>query len=142
MAKTLGSLERQFCDIQGRLFELTLTKGLDSADFIAKFMNSKTCEYLDLPYDRLQWAGEEYVLVNLLEEATVAVGGEQYDRQVLFWAGYVYRYWSLREETPSREIYQLADAQRMKQCYLGFHTLDVPMAIGDLQEIARQEQQA
>jgi len=25
-------------------------------------MDSNTCAFLDLPYDRLQWAGEEYIM--------------------------------------------------------------------------------
>jgi hypothetical protein len=139
---TLDGFERQLCDIQGRLFELSLKHGLDSADFIEKYMNSITCEYLDMPYDRLQWAGEEYVLDNLLDEVSITSGGEQYDRETMFWIGYVYRCWHLMYGVPSREIYTIADARRMNACYLGFHTLDAAMAIEDLIEIARQERNA
>ena len=140
MANTIGNFERQLCDIQGRLFELSLEKGLDSADFIKKFMNSKTCEYLDLPYDRLQWAGEEYILDNLLFEIDVtAAADKQYSREVMFWMGYVYRYWHLQDSESSSNIFKKADAGLMNQCYLGFHSLDVPMAIADLKEISCQE---
>jgi hypothetical protein len=142
MKTTLDSIERQLCDIQGRLFELSLKSGLDSEDFIEKYMRSETCEYIDMPYDRLQWAGEEYILDNLLDEAAIASGGEQYDREVMFWIGYIYRYWHLTHGTPSREIYALADARRMNSCYFGFHTLDAAMAVEDLMEIVRQEQNA
>ena len=139
MVKTLSGFERQLCDIQGRLFELSLKKGLNSEDFIRKFMNSKTCEFLDMPYDRLQWAGEEYILENLLDETAIESGGEQYSKESLFWIGYVYRYWHLLTGESSREIYAQADAKRMDECYLGFHTLDVAMAIEDLKEIYRQK---
>lgn len=139
MIKTLSGFERQLCDIQGRLFEHSLTKGLDSTDFIEKFMNSKTCEYLDMPYDRLQWAGEEYILENLLEETHVRPIGERFDKEELFWVGYVYRYWHLLTGESGRKIYTQAKARRMKDCYLGFHTLDVAMAIEDIKEIYRQE---
>jgi len=139
MEKTLGGFERQLCDIQGRMFELSLTKELDSAAFIETFMMSKTCEFLDMPYDRLQWAGEEYIMENLLEEASVETGRMQYDKEIMFWIGYTYRYWQLLTGESSREIYIQADAKRMNECYLGFHTLDVAMAIEDLKEIHRQE---
>jgi len=139
MPKTLSGFERQLCDIQGRLFERSLEKGLDSADFIAKFMNSKTCEFLDMPYDRLQWAGEEYILENLLDETAVKAAGTIFGKEELFWAGYVYRYWHLLTSESSREIYEQADAKKMNDCYLGFHALDVAMAIEDLKEINRQE---
>lgn len=56
------SLEkRQLCDIQGRLFELALKEGYDCPGFIESFMNSRAAEALDDTYDRLQWAGEEYI---------------------------------------------------------------------------------
>ena len=59
--------KRQLCDIQGRLFELALAAGLDCPSFIESFMNSKTAD-LDDVYDRLQWAGEEYILDELNDE--------------------------------------------------------------------------
>ena len=138
MKKTLNGFERQLCDIQGRLFERSIDKGLDSIDFINKFMDSKTCEYLDMPYDRLQWAGEEYILENLLEETVVQSAGEQFRKEEMFWAGYVYRYWHLLTGESSRRILIQADAELMKDSYLGFHALDIIMVIEDLKEIYRQ----
>lgn len=138
MGKILNRFERQLCDIQGRLFERSLKKGLDSLDFVEKFMNSETCEFIDMPYDRLQWAGEEYILENLLDESAIRPAGELYDIEEMFWTGYVYRYWHLLTGESSRAIYAQAGAQRMKECYLGFHVLDVVMAIEDLKEIHRQ----
>jgi len=137
--RSLSSLERQLCDIQGRLFENSLKKELDSPDFIEKFMNSKTCEFLDMPYDRLQWAGEEYILEDLLDETDIMPFGERYGMEELFWTGYIYRYWHYLTGESGREIYAQAKADRMYECYPGFHTLDAAMAIEDLKEIHRQE---
>lgn len=60
--------KRQLCDIQGRLFELALKAGLDCPAFIDAFMNSKAAAALDDVYERLQWAGEEYILEELNDE--------------------------------------------------------------------------
>ena len=139
MNKILNGFERQLCDIQGRLFERSLIKGLDSKDFIDKFMKSKTCEHLDMPYDRLQWAGEEYIMEDLLEETPILQAGERFNKEELFWAGYVYRYWHLLTGESGKEIYIQAKADRIKECYPGFHTLDTVMAIEDLKEIYAQE---
>ena len=141
MTKTLNGFQRQLCHIQGRLFERSLKKGRESMDFIEKFMRSTTCNYLDMPFDRLQWAGEEYILENLLEEVSVRSDGEKYSKEEMFWIGYVYRYWHLLTGESSREIYAQANAERMKMCYPGFHALDVQMAIDNLKEINRQERQ-
>ena len=138
MIKNLSGFERRLCDIQGRLFERSLLMNLDSPDFIGKFMTSKTCEFFDLPYDRLQWAGEEYIMDNLLDEVMVKPAGVKFGKEELFWIGYIYRYWHYLENENSSRIYQQAPSQLMQDCYPGFHTLDIAMAIDDLKEIQRQ----
>lgn len=133
------SLEkRQLCDIQGRLFELALKNRFCSPVFIEAFMNSRAAAALDDTYDRLQWAGEEYILEELVEEVGgITTDGEFFSREIMYWAGYVYRYWHYYTGENSSEIYKMADAKRMKESWLGFHSLDVEMAIDDLREIYR-----
>lgn len=135
------SLEkRQLCDIQGRLFELALRSGLDSPSFIESFMNSKAAAALDDVYDRLQWAGEEYILEELEDEVCgLKKAGETYSAEVMYWTGYTYRYWHYYTNECSREIYKIADARTMRECWPGFHTFDVEMAIDDLNELYRQK---
>ncbi|MDE5866620.1 MAG: hypothetical protein K2H31_08490 [Lachnospiraceae bacterium] len=135
------SLEkRQLCDIQGRLFELALKNGYDCPVFIETFMNSQTAAALDDVYDRLQWAGEEYILEELNEEAGgLQKAGATYSAEVMYWAGYTYRYWHYYTNQNSNEIYKIADAKMMNESWLGFHTFDVEMAIDDLTEIYRQK---
>ncbi len=136
----LASLERQLCDIQGRLFELALKNGYDCPEFIKIFMNSRSAAALDDIYDRLQWAGEEYILEELDEESGgLKKAGVVYHREVMYWAGYIYRYWHYYTRESSQEIYKIADARTMNDCWLGFHTLDVEMAVDDLKEIYRQK---
>lgn len=130
----------QLCDIQGRLFELALRDGFDCPAFIEAFMNSRTAACLDDVYDRLQWAGEEYILEELDDEVKgLKKAGAIFDNEVMYWAGYTYRYWHYYTGEASNEIYKIADAKTMDECWLGFHTLDVEMAVDDLKEIYRQK---
>lgn len=132
--------KRQLCDIQGRLFELALNSGYDCPAFIEFFMNSHAAAALDDTYDRLQWAGEEYILEELNEKAGgLKMAGETYPIEVMYWTGYTYRYWHYYTNENSRIIYKTADAKSMNECWLGFHTLDVEMAIDNLKEICRQK---
>ena len=139
MVQTLDNFQRQLCDIQGRLFELSLKKELDSAEFIEKFMNSNTCEFFDLPYDRLQWAGEEYILETLLDEVNISKKGKTFTIEEMYWIGYLYRYWHFYTKESSRDIYAQADSELMRSSYLGFHTLDATVAIENFKEIHRQK---
>lgn len=128
--------QRQLCDIQGRLFELALKNGYDCPAFIETFMNSQTAACLDDSYDRLHWAGEEYILEELDEEAHgLKKAGVTYTDEVMYWIGYTYRYWHYYTGKSSRDIYEIASAKTMNECWLGFHTLDTEMAIDNLREI-------
>ena len=132
--------KRQLCDIQGRLFELAQKNGLDCRLFIEAFMNSKAAAALDDTYDRLQWAGEEYILEELDDEmGGLKKAGSIYSLETMYWTGYTYRYWHYCTNECSRRIYQIADAQTMNECWPGFHTLDVEMAIDNLKEIYMQK---
>lgn len=132
--------KRQLCDIQGRLFELAQKNGYDCPSFINDFMNSHAAAALDDVYDRLQWAGEEYIFEELDEEVHgLKKAGTTYTTEVMYWAGYTYRYWHYYTNEFSCEIYKIADARTMNDCWPGFHTFDVEMAIDDLIELHRQK---
>ena len=131
----LNTQQFQLCDIQGRLFELALKNGYDCKEFIEVFMNSKTAESLDKSYDRLQWAGEEYILEELNDEVGGLKKGTPYHNEIMYWTGYTYRYWHYYTGETSKEIYAVAPAETMASSYLGLHTLDVKMAIDRLKDI-------
>lgn len=138
--ESLTRQQRQLCDIQGRLFELAFKNKYDCPAFIEVFMNSRTAASLDDIYDRLQWAGEEYILEELIDEAhDLEKTGTAYTADVMYWIGYTYRYWHYYTKESSHDIYKIADAKTMNECWLGFHTLDVEMAIENLQEIHAQK---
>ena len=121
----MNEIQLKLCDIQGRLFELSVDRQLGSASFIKTFMNSETAKALDSTYNRMQWAGEEY----LLEEVMEATGdkltekGEVYSKDVIYWIGYIYRYWHYYTEESSKVIYKQAPVETMKRNYLMFHTM-------------------
>ena len=132
----MDSIQLKLCDIQGRLFERSCDYA--SEGFIRAFMNSEVAEHLDSPYNKLQWMGEEYLLEELEDEKDLSVSGEKYDSDVLYWIGYLYRYWACSRKESSRKIYRYAPAKTMKRNYMAFHTLDPEIAIDDLIEIWSQ----
>ena len=136
----MDSIQLKLCDIQGRLFEGSTAYA--SEDFIRDFMNSEVAEHLDSPYNKLQWMGEEYLLDELADEKTLSTDGEKYSPEVLYWIGYLYRYWACTRGEKSRRIYRQAPAKTMKRNYMAFHTFDPDVAIDDLIEIHRQRQKA
>ena len=138
----MNGLQLKLCDIQGRLFELSGEKGYDSVTFIKAFMTSEVAKGLDSKFNRMQWAGEEYLLAELADTAELTVGGTVYDKEVLYWSGYLYRFWHFTTNENSKEIYKQASAETMRRNWLIFHTLAPEAAIEDLKEIYRQKNES
>ncbi len=137
----MDELSLKLCDIQGRLFELSGKQSIPSAAFIRFFMASRTAKDLDSTYNRAQWMGEEY----LLEEVKDAAGeglsgpGDVFPKDVLYWIGYVYRYWHFYTGEESAKILRQAPVATMRRNYAMFHTMDPSLAIEDLKEIGGQK---
>lgn len=136
----MNEIQLKLCDIQGRLFELSVDRQLASTSFIKIFMNSETAKALDSTYNRMQWAGEEYLIEEVLEAAGDRLDetGEVYSKNVIYWIGYIYRYWHYYTEESSKVIYKQAPVETMKRNYLMFHTMAPEVAIEDLKEIYKQ----
>ena len=137
----MDELQLKLCDIQGRLFELSGEKKLPSAAFIKAFMTSETAKELDSRYNRMQWMGEEYLLEEIISSAgdILSDTGEVYQKEVLYWIGYIYRYWHYYTGESSARIIRQAPAATMKRNYMMFHTMDPVLAIENLKEIHNQK---
>lgn len=138
----MNEIQLKLCDIQGRLFELSAEKKYDSAAFIKAFMTSDTAKALDSAYNRMQWAGEEYLLEEVAANAgdALAVDSEIFSKDILYWIGYIYRYWHYYSGEDSAKVYRQAPVETMKRNYMIFHTMDPVLAIEDLKEIHNQRQ--
>ena len=137
----MDEIALKLCDIQGRLFELSANQKYDNIKFIRVFMNSDVSRALDSKYNRMQWAGEEYLLEEVVDNAgnKVSVGGEVFSKDVLYWIGYIYRYWHYYSGEDSKKIYKQAAVEVMKRNYMMFHTMDPVLAIEDLKKIYNQK---
>ena len=91
----MNLIQMKLCDIQGRLFGLSADEGYGSTKFVKTFMGSEVAKALDSTYNRMQWAGEEYLLEELADISgdKMPKEGEIYSKDVLYWMGYLYRYW-------------------------------------------------
>ena len=130
----MTSIELQLCDIQGRLFKLSAQKEISSAEFIKVFMKSATAKALDSTYNRMQWAGEEYLLEEVIDEAgdRFENQGEVYTEELIYWIGYIYRYWHYVTGESSKEIYKQAPVKIMKKNYERFYMMTSEKVIAQL----------
>ena len=132
----LSKIEIQLCDIQGRLFKLSARREISSAEFVKVFMKSATAKAVDSTYNRMQWAGEEYLLEEVIDEARDRFEkmGEVYSGELIYWIGYIYRYWHYVTGESSKEIYKQAPVKVMKQNYARLYMMTPEKVIEVLKE--------
>lgn len=136
----MDSLQRKLCDMQGRLFKLSVDRKFESCGFMEVFMTSDIAKGLDSEFDRTQWVGEEYLIAEISDDLKDKLTyGETLDGEMMYWIGYLYRYWHYYTNESSKEIVKQAPPKTMSANYLMFHTMDPKMAVDDLKEIYRQK---
>ncbi|MCH5212681.1 MAG: hypothetical protein J1G06_06680 [Oscillospiraceae bacterium] len=130
------SLQLALCDTQGQLFELSAKRGYNSEVFIKTFMTSQVSADMDKDFHHVQWAGKEYILSRIEDENKdkLSTVGDIYDKETLYWIGYIYRYWNIYTGESSKKIYKQAPAETMQVVYLMYHTMSPEMAIDRLKE--------
>ncbi len=130
------SLQLTLCDTQGQLFQLAAERRYSSEAFIKAFMTSQVSADMDKEFHHVQWAGKAYILSRMEDELSeqLVKDGEIYDKETLYWIGYIYRYWNFYTGESSKEIYKQAPAKTMNVVYLMYHTMSPEMAIDRLKE--------
>ena len=103
-------------------------------------MLSEVSKGLDSKFNHMQWAGEEYLLDEIVSTSSenLTNNGEVYSKDILYWIGYLYRYWHYYTGEDSAKIYKQAPVKTMKRNYMIFHTMDPVVAIENLKEIYNQ----
>ena len=137
----MNAFDLKVCDVQGRLFELSVKAEYNSEKFVKCFMKSEVAKHLDSSFNHMQWAGEEYLLAEIADSAgdVLHENGQIFSKDVLYWIGYIYRYWHYHTGEDSAKIYKQAPVKTMVRNFLMFHTMDPVMAIENLKEIYSQK---
>lgn len=115
----MTDFDLKLCDVQGRLFVLSVTNGYGSEKFVKIFMKSETAKELDSSYNCKQCFGEEYLFDEVIENARdiFKENDEIYSSECIYWIGYIYRYWHYYTRESSEEIYKQAPVKAVKQNY-------------------------
>ena len=128
----MNVMSHTLCSIQARLFELSARHGFESDAFIRTYMNSDVAAKFNSAYDRSQWMGEEYLLDEMIQTYQLE-RGKTYSRDVMFWMGYTYAYWSIVYGDSCKRIIGMVAPKSMAENYAGLHTVSMDIAVQDLQ---------
>lgn len=120
------------CRIQGDLF-----KNYDAFSkcsplvFIRRFMNSD----LAMRFDDMSVLGEISSNETFVDELNEQYGKTSFgnplsiDKDVLYWVGYVYRYWSYIYEVPSKQLIMHVWPKMLINRYNLYHSMDIEYLI-------------
>ncbi len=125
-------------EMQGQLFALSASAGYSSESFIKVFMTSHTAKISDVSYP-LRPRSKEYLFSLFEDECENALerSGEIFDRNLLYWIGYVYKYWALTAGIGSAELYAAAPVKTMTDAFTLYAGLPICTVIDRLTDDVR-----
>ena len=119
------------CKIQGELFEKSITNvSTSSSIFIRRFMNSEIAK----AFDSKDFLNDTISVNGIYKELDAQFGESKYgstkfNSEVLFWIGYIYRYFSYTYDLSSKQVYKIIKPNELNEMYYVYHTFDCANAI-------------
>lgn len=134
--KSMNKQGRELCEIQAKLFEQSISKlEMSSEVFVRRYMNSKIVKELDSLAFLEDTKTIEDIFDSLDEQyGPSTYGSVKYHRDIMYWCGYLYRYFSYCYEISSKQAYKILPLKYVAGTYLSYHTLDISQAINRLLE--------
>lgn len=122
-----------YSDMSGQLFQLSVKKGYDSVKFAEIAL---TTFYGHMVYDDLranEWLADTYLMSGYEREfKEKLVKGNTYSLDIMYFCGYLYRYWGITEDIPINEVYKLAPIEWLASNYEFYHTQGEEYIIKDI----------
>lgn len=119
-------------DMQGRLFENSRKYKFDSEIF----MNSDIAKDLGSKISIKKLADDKIIMKKFLESSKKKLNtiGHSFDEEILYWIGYVYRYWNILTGESSKDIYKKAPVRLKEEKYDEYHLVDIEDVIDILRK--------
>lgn len=114
------------CKLQGKVFELSLTRcECSSSIFIRRFMNSEIVKAFENETISISTIDQNNVIEILEEEyGKLTYGKKLYSPNEMFWIGYFYRVLGFYFDLTSKAILRLLPPEKIRKFYYIGHTFD------------------
>ena len=105
------------CKIQGELFEKSITNVTTSSSiFIRRFMNSMVAKEFDSKDFLNETTSINDIYRSLEEEfGKSEYGSIKFNSEVMFWIGYIYRYFSYTYNLSSKQVYKIIKPNELNE---------------------------
>lgn len=126
-----------YSDMSGELFRRSVKYGYDSEKFVKLVCLT---DYGHLVFDDIranEWLADTHVMEGFKKEFKIPKG-QTYNPNIMYFVGYLYRYWGITEDKPIKEIYNMAPLDFMVKKYGFYHTQGEEYVIEDIKRINRE----
>ena len=129
--KTIDQDGLLLCKMQGEVFRLAgEVLSCSSPVFIRRFMNSEVARRMDLGgFLDGSSSAEEVIDEVETQYGESDYGTVRYDSEVLYWMGYLYRYWAYTRGVSSAKAYRTIGATELSKLYYPYHSLDPDQSV-------------
>lgn len=123
-------------DLQAELFEKSVSNlEMSSEVFVRRFMNSDIAKEFDSGAFLNDSKTINGVFLELdLQYGLTTYGSKKYHRDVMYWAGYLYRYFCYTYDLSSKQAYKMLPFKYVCSSFNAYHSLSVEHAIKRLLE--------
>lgn len=134
--KKLDYNDYSLCKLQGKVFEESLENISSSSPiFIRRFMNSKIALSFDNKSILVTSMDFKNIFDLINEEYGISsYGNKKYDKNELYWIGYIYRVLAIYYNKSSKSIFKMFPANEIIKYYYIYHTFDPEYAAERMME--------
>ena len=129
--RKLDAQELDLCRMQGELFERSPELcACSSPVFVRRFMFSELAKRFDDGSVLMESSTFRSMVAELDDQYGPSdYGSDHFDSEILYWMGYLYRYWSIAFGISSKRIFRIVQARELSELYYPYHSLDPVQAI-------------
>lgn len=134
--RKMDSYGLSLCKFQAELFQKSIEEAeCSSPIFIRRFMLSDLAKRMD----KEGFLFDAIDVEDALGEIEIQFGPSDYgkikfEREAIYWTGYIYRYWAYISQISSKHIYKQIKPDELKALYFPYHSLDPEVAIERIKE--------
>ena len=134
--KPLDSIELKLCQLQAKIFESSFDYvDYSSPMFIRRFMFSNIAKTFDNKTYLLLSNSTNDIFETLDEEyGKSSYGKYKYNKDQLYWIGYIYRCFAIIFNLSSKQVYRLINSKEIIKYYKTYNTFDIVVAAKEIAE--------
>lgn len=114
-------LKSEKSDIFGKMFSRSVDFGYNSCDFVKELMTNPELEDMVFYDERTEWC-DECFLLRVFENMFTFKKGETLDKYLMWFLGYLYKYWMRSKNMKPKEVYKILPVEEYLKRYAFYHT--------------------